>query len=68
MGRMTVTVDKGLLEEARKAMGVATKSEAIRTALEESVRRRRLQEALEHAGKIEVDLDQGRLQQLRDEG
>jgi hypothetical protein len=49
-------------------MGVATKSEAIRTALEESLRRRRLQDALEQAGKIDLDLDQERLRRLREEG
>jgi Arc/MetJ family transcription regulator len=65
---MTVTVDEELIEQARQAMGVATKSEAIRTALEESLRRRRLQDALEQAGKIDLDLDQERLRRLREEG
>lgn len=68
MSRMTVTVDEELIEQARQAMGVATKSEAIRTALEESLRRRRLQDALEQAGKIDLDLDQERLRRLREEG
>lgn len=68
MARMTVTIDEELIEEAREVMGVATKSEAIRTALEESLRRRRLQSALEHAGKVELDLDAVRLRRLREEG
>jgi Arc/MetJ family transcription regulator len=68
MSRMTVTVDEGLIEEARNALGAATKSEAIRRALEEVLRRRRLQRALENAGRVELDLDQDRLRRLREEG
>jgi Arc/MetJ family transcription regulator len=68
MSRMTVTVDEGLIEEARNALGAATKSEAIRRALEEVLRRRRLQRALENAGRVELDLDPERLRRLREEG
>ena len=68
MSRMTVTVDEELIEAAKDAMGVATKSEAIRLALEESLRRRRLERVLDHAGKIEIDLDQERLRRLRELG
>lgn len=68
MSRMTVTVDEGLVEEARAALGAATKSEAIRRALEEVLRRRKLQRALEHAGRVELDLDPERLRRLREEG
>lgn len=68
MSRMTVTVEEGLIEEARAALGASTKSEAIRRALEEVLRRRKLERALGHAGRIELDLDQERLQKLREEG
>lgn len=68
MSRMTVTVDEGLIEEARNALGAATKSEAIRRALEEVLRRRRLQRALENAGRVELDVDPERLRRLREEG
>lgn len=68
MSRMTVTVDDGLIEEARNALGAATKSEAIRRALEEVLRRRKLQRALENAGRVELDIDAERLRRLREEG
>lgn len=68
MSRMTVTVDDELIEEARDALGASTKSETLRRALEEVLRRRRLEQVLAHAGKIELDLDQDRLRKLREEG
>jgi Arc/MetJ family transcription regulator len=68
MSRMTVTVDDGLIEEARNALGAATKSETIRQALEEALRRRKLERALENAGRVELDLDPDRLRRLREEG
>lgn len=66
MARMTVTLDEDLIDEAQRAMGAETKSEAIRTALEESLRRRRLQTVLGNAGRIQLDLDPERLRQLRE--
>lgn len=68
MSRMTVTVDEGLIEEARNALGVATKSEAIQRALEEVLRRRKRERALENAGRVELDVDPERLRRLREEG
>ncbi|MFP3939017.1 MAG: type II toxin-antitoxin system VapB family antitoxin [Thermoanaerobaculia bacterium] len=65
---MTITVDEDLLEETRKAYDVKTKAEAIRRALEEALRRRRLEEVLSHAGRVELDLDQETLRRLREEG
>jgi Arc/MetJ family transcription regulator len=67
MGRATVTVDDSLLVQAQEALGTATKSETVRIALEEVVRRRRLEEVLEHQGRIELDLDQEKLAKLRQE-
>lgn len=68
MSRMTVTVDEALIEKARNALGAATKSEAIRRALEELLRRRKLERALENAGRVELDVDPERLRRLREEG
>jgi hypothetical protein len=62
---MTVTLDPTLVEKARDALGVSTKSEAIRIALSEVVRKRQIADALEHRGQIALDLDQKRLQKLR---
>lgn len=68
MSRVTVRVDEVLIEETRRALGAATKSEAIRQALQEALRRRKLQRALDNAGRVELDLDPERLRKLRREG
>jgi Arc/MetJ family transcription regulator len=65
MKRMTLTLDPILLEQARKALGVSTKSEAIRIALTEVVRKKQLGQALGHRGQIALELDQETLQKLR---
>lgn len=68
MTRMTVTIDEDLVEEAREILNVDSKSEAIRGALEELLRQRKLRNALEHAGRVELALDQEKLGRLRAEG
>lgn len=68
MTRMTVTLDPILLEQARKALGASTKSEAIRIALTEVIRKKQLAEALGHRGQIALEVDQETLQRLRAEG
>ena len=68
MTRMTITVDEALVEETRKARKARTKADAIRQALEEALRRRRLERVLDHAGQVELDFDQGKLRRLREEG
>ena len=68
MKRMTITVDEALVEETRRALKARTKAEAIRQALEEALRRRRLERVLDHAGRIELDLDQEKLRRLRETG
>ena len=65
MGRMTVTLDEALVEEARKLLGAGTKRETIRLALEEAIRARKRRRALGHRGRIGLDLDQDGLQELR---
>jgi Arc/MetJ family transcription regulator len=68
MTRMSVTVDERLIERAGEALGTSTKAETIRVALSEVLRRRQLKEALRHRGSIDLDLDQGKLRRLREEG
>jgi len=65
---MTITVDENLVEETRRALKVKTKAEAIRQALEEALRRRKLEQVLAHAGRVEIDLDADKLRRLREEG
>jgi len=68
MSRMTVTIDDELLDRAKEALGAQTRAGAIRTALEEAVRRRRLAEALEQQGQLELRGDLAELRRLREEG
>ncbi len=68
MGRISVTIDDELIEEARRVLGTETRAETIRSALEEAVRLRRLEHALAHEGADAVDLDRNELQRLRAEG
>jgi len=66
--RMTITVDENLVEETRQALKVKTKAEAIRRSLEEALRRHKLEQVLSHAGRVEIDLDDEKLQRLREKG
>lgn len=68
VSRMTVTVDDELVEEAKRVLGVDTRAEAIRVALEEAVRKRRLQEVLELEGTVEFAGDEKDLLRLRQLG
>ena len=68
MSRMTVTIDDALLEEAKEALGAETRAGAIRIALEEAVRRRRLAQALQHRGQFQLRGDLSDLRRLREEG
>ena len=63
--RMSVTLDEELVERACAVLGVQTKSEAIRLALREVIRRRRLHESLSHQGKIDLDIDRESLERMR---
>lgn len=66
--RMSITLDKELLEEARSVLGKKTKKEVIEEALKELVRRKRREEAIEHAGKIDMDIDLTELIKMRGKG
>jgi Arc/MetJ family transcription regulator len=65
--RMTVTLDEKILEEARMISGKKTKREVIEEALREFVRRKRREEALKHAGKIDMDIDLEDLMKMREQ-
>lgn len=67
MSRMTITIDEELVNQAKKVLGTSTKAETIRLALTEVLRRKRLKEALNHQGQIELALNQETLQKLREE-
>lgn len=66
--RMSVTLDKKLLEEAQAVLGKKTKREVIEEALRELVRKKRREKAIEHAGKIDIDIDLKELMKMRGEG
>lgn len=68
MTRLTVSVEEDVLEKVQEELGTGSKAETVRRALEEVLRRKRLAEVLEHQGKIDLDLDQDELQELRDQG
>lgn len=66
MVRMTITIDDELVDAVKEISGVNTKSEAIHIALQDFLRRQRLQRVLERQGKVELALDQDKLQALRE--
>ncbi|NOX20372.1 MAG: type II toxin-antitoxin system VapB family antitoxin [Nitrospirae bacterium] len=66
--RMTVTLDKSLLEEAQTLLGKKTKKEVIEVALKELIRKKRREQAIEHAGKIKIDITVDELLKLRQQG
>lgn len=65
MDRITVTIDQQLIEEARQALGTSTKRETIEMALREAVKASRRAEALSRAGRLDLELDQEGLAELR---
>lgn len=63
--RMSISVDESLIREVTRFFRSSSKAEAIRLALEHAVRHMRLEQALAHAGKLEIDLDQAGLEEHR---
>lgn len=55
--RTTLDVPRDLLEEARRLMGFKTKTDTVVLALQELVRRRRLEELKELMGRVELEID-----------
>ncbi len=66
--RMSVTLDEELLEKARIVSGKKTKREVIEEALRELVRKKSREDALKHAGKIDMDIDLDDLMKMREQG
>lgn len=67
MGRLTVTVDEALLDEARKELGTSSKRETIVVALEEVRRRARTRRLLSHQGKLDLGITLEEFLRLREE-
>lgn len=65
--RFTIAIDSNLIEEAKQVSGVKTKREAIEIALREMIRKRRLNEAVAHEGKINMAITQKDLEAQRAE-
>jgi Arc/MetJ family transcription regulator len=68
MTRLSITVDRELLEEVWRLARARTKREAIEQALHEFVRHHRLQELQGLAGSGLVDMELKELQQWRQSG
>ena len=66
--RMSVTLDKKLLEEAQEVSGKKIKREVIEEALKELIRKKRREEAIKSAGTIQVDMTLEELIRKREEG
>lgn len=65
MDRITVTIDQQLIEEARQALCTSTKRETVEMALREAVKASRRADALSRAGRLDLELDQEGLAELR---
>lgn len=55
--RTTINVDDNTLDFVMKETGAPTKTEAIRKALEDYVRRRKIEKLIALKGKIRFDVD-----------
>lgn len=55
--RTTLDLPEELLEEARRILGFKSKTDTVVLSLTELVRRRRIEELKELAGKVELELD-----------
>jgi Arc/MetJ family transcription regulator len=58
--RTTLDLPDGLIDEARHALGLTSKTETVVYALREAVRRKRLEELKGMFGKVNIDIDIGR--------
>lgn len=66
--RLSVTLDKDLLEEAQKLLEGKSKKRVIEEALKELIRKKRREEAIKHAGSIKLDITLENLLKSREEG
>ena len=65
--RLSVTVDPSLLDEAVRLTGAASQREAIEIALDEMVRRRRLERMIGRAGSVPLAISVEELLESREE-
>ena len=63
--RMTVTLDRSLLEDAQKFTGIKIKRKVMEEGLQELIRKYKKLEAIKHAGSIEIKLSLKELKKLR---
>jgi len=68
MGRTTLVLDEGLLQEAMRLAGVRTKREAVEQALREFIRARQRERLRKELGTFDLDLDPAELERRRREG
>lgn len=66
--RMTISLQKELLEEAQSLLKKKNKKEVIEDALRELIRKKRREEAIKHAGKVEIDITLDEFLSLREQG
>jgi Arc/MetJ family transcription regulator len=67
MTRMTVTLDETILEEAKNILHTRTKRATIENALKEVIKQKKREKAIEHSGKIELELTQEDLESYREQ-
>lgn len=65
--RLTLTVDRELLEEVVRLAGTRTKREALHLALREFIRRRRLEGLISHGGAVDLAISLEDLLKSREE-
>ena len=66
--RMTISLQKELLEKTQRLLKKKNKKEVIEDALRELIRKKRREEAIKHAGKVEIDITLDELFSLREQG
>ena len=66
--RMTISLQKELLEKAQRLLKKKNKKEVIEDTLRELIRKKRREEAIKHAGKVEIDITLDELFSLREQG
>lgn len=62
--RTTLNLDESLIQELLKVTGAKTKTEAIRIAILELIRRKNLDKLKSLSGKIHIDLDWRKMEQI----
>ena len=66
--RMTISLQKELLEKAQRLLKKKNKKEVIEDTLRELIRKKRREEAIKHAGKVEINITLDELLSLRGQG